>query len=274
MKENRVIWIFLIVSQFAFSQIRGVVKDSISGEPIPFVNIWVENETIGTTSEADGSFFLEASKEKNIVFSVLGYEKKNIKGSEISLVNLKPTTYELNEIVVLNKKQSKKIEIGNIKDAIFQSFDNGPKVEAKFFPYQSSYSKTKFIKEVTIFTDSRIDSATIKIHFYSVDENGAPGKELLNKDFVVTLNKGVLRHKFDVSHFDMVFPEKGIFVAYEKLLIESNKTGTKYQPYVLYNFVERDFFYTYSFGKWNKQEADFQEKLQLNEPSINLILTN
>ena len=274
MKENRVIWIFLIVTQFAFSQIRGVVKDSISGEPIPFVNIWVENETIGTTSEADGSFFLEASKEKNIVISVLGYERKTIKGSEISLVNLKPTTYELNEIVVLNKKQSKKIEIGNIKDAIFQSFDNGPKVEAKFFPYQSSYSKTKFIKEVTIFTDSRIDSATIKIHFYSVDENGAPGKELLNKDFVVTLNKGVLRHKFDVSHFDMVFPEKGIFVAYEKLLIESNKTGTKYQPYVLYNFVERDFFYTYSFGKWNKQEADFQEKLQLNEPSINLILTN
>ena len=274
MKDKRLIWIFLIVSQFTFSQIRGVVKDSISGEPIPFVNIWVENETIGTTSEADGSFFLEASKEKNIVISVLGYEKKTIKGSEISLVNLKPTTYELNEIVVLNKKQSKKIEIGNIKDAIFQSFDNGPKVEAKFFPYQSSYSKTKFIKEVTIFTDSRIDSATIKIHFYSVDENGAPGKELLNKDFVVTLNKGVLRHKFDVSHFDMVFPEKGIFVAYEKLLIESNKTGTKYQPYVLYNFVERDFFYTYSFGKWNKQEADFQEKLQLNEPSINLILTN
>ena len=274
MKDKRLIWIFLIVTQFAFSQIRGVVKDSISGEPIPYVNIWVENETIGTTSEANGSFFLEASKQKNIVFSVLGYEKKTIKGSEISLVNLKPTTYELNEIVVLNKKQSKKIEIGNIKDAIFQSFDNGPKVEAKFFPYQSSYSKTKFIKEVTIFTDSRIDSATIKIHFYSVDENGAPGKELLNKDFVVTLNKGVLRHKFDVSHFDMVFPEKGIFVAYEKLLIESNKTGTKYQPYVLYNFVERDFFYTYSFGKWNKQEADLQEKLQLNEPSINLILTN
>ena len=59
MKDIRLIWIFLIVSQFAFSQIRGVVNDSISGEPIPFVNIWVENETVGTTSEADGTFFLE-----------------------------------------------------------------------------------------------------------------------------------------------------------------------------------------------------------------------
>ena len=274
MKENRVIWIFLIVSQFAFSQIRGVVKDSISGEPIPFVNIWVENETVGTTSEADGTFFLEASKQKNIVISVLGYERKTIKGIQISVVQLKPMAYDLKEVVILNKKQSKQIEIGDIKNAIFQSFDNGPKIEAKFFPYQSSYSKTKFIKEVTIFTDSRIEESTIKLHFYSVDENGYPGEELLTKDYVVTLKKGIIKHRFNISQFDLVFPEKGMFVAYEKLLIESNKTGTKYQPYVLYNFVERDFFYTYSYGKWNKQEADLQEKLQLNEPSINLILTN
>jgi hypothetical protein len=268
------VFLFLFLTLSLSAQIRGVVKDSISGEPIPYVNIWVENETIGTTSEIDGSFFLEVNKDKNIVFSILGYEKKIIKGSKITTVILKPMTYEFKEVVVLNKKKSKQIEIGTIKNAIFQSFDNGPKVEAKFFPYQKSYAKTKFIKDVTIFTDSRIDSASIKIHFYSVDENGFPGKELLSKDFVVTLKKGVLRHKFDVSHFDMLFPENGIFVAYEKLFVESNKTGTKYQPYVLYNFVERDFFYTYSYGKWHKQEANPNEKLQLNEPSINLILSN
>lgn len=274
MKENRVIWFFLIVTQFAFSQIRGVVKDSLSGEPIPFVNIWVENETVGTTSEADGSFFLEASKEKNIVISVLGYERKTIKGREISIVQLKPMAYDLREVVILNKKQSKQIEIGDIKNAIFQSFDNGPKIEAKFFPYQSSYSKTKFIKEVTIFTDSRIEEATIKLHFYSVDENGYPGEELLTKDYVVTLKKGVIKHRFNISQFDLVFPEKGMFVAYEKLLIESNKTGTKYQPYVLYNYVERDLFYTYAYGKWSKQSGNNLEKISVNEPSINLILTN
>ena len=274
MKENRVIWIFLIVSQFAFSQIRGVVNDSISGEPIPFVNIWVENETIGTTSEADGSFFLEASKEKNIVISVLGYERKTLKGSQISVVQLKPMAYDLREVVILNKKQSKQIEIGDIKNAIFQSFDNGPKIEAKFFPYQASYSKTKFLKEVTIFTDSRIEEATIKLHFYSVDENGFPGEELLTKDYIVTLKKGIIKHRFNISQFDLVFPEKGMFVAYEKLLIESNKTGTKYQPYVLYNYVERNFFYTYAFGKWSKQSGNNLEKISVNEPSINLILTN
>ena len=268
---------FLVLFFISFSlsaQIRGVVKDSISGEPIPFVNIWVENETVGTTSEADGTFFLEASKQKNIVISVLGYERKTLKGSEISVVQLKPMAYDLREVIVMNKKQSKQIEIGDIKNAIFQSFDNGPKIEAKFFPYQASYGKTKFIKEVTIFTDSRIEEATIKLHFYSVDENGYPGEELLNKDYVVTLKKGVIKHRFNISQFDLVFPEKGMFVAYEKLLIESNKTGTKYQPYVLYNYVEREFFYTYAYGKWSKQAGNNSEKISINEPSINLILSN
>ena len=268
---------FLFIFIFSCSlsaQICGVVKDSISGEPIPFVNIWVENETVGTTSEADGTFFLEASKEKNIVISVLGYERKILKGTAISIVQLKPMAYDLAEVVILNKKQSKIIEIGDIKNAIFQSFDNGPKIEAKFFPFQASYSKTKFIKEVTIFTDSRIDDATIKLHFYSVDENGSPGKELLTKDYIVTLKKGIIKHRFVISQFDLIFPEKGMFVAYEKLLIESNKTGSKYQPYVLYNYVERDFFYTYAYGKWTKLNAETQGKLQLNEPAINLVLSN
>ncbi|MDP5027788.1 MAG: carboxypeptidase-like regulatory domain-containing protein, partial [Flavobacterium sp.] len=118
---KHIIFLYLISCSLS-AQIKGVVKDSISGEPIPFVNIWVENETIGTTSEADGTFFLQASKEKNIVISVLGYERKILKGSTISEVFLKPTTYDLREVVILNKKQSKKIEIGDIKNAIFQSF--------------------------------------------------------------------------------------------------------------------------------------------------------
>ena len=59
-----------------------------------------------------------------------------------------------------------------------------------------------------------------------------------------------------------------------KLLIESNKTGPKYQPYVLYNYVERDFFYTYAYGKWSKHAGNNSEKISVNEPSINLILSN
>jgi len=69
---------FLFLSFSLSAQIKGVVKDSISGEPIPYVNIWVENETIGTTSELDGSFSLDLKEEKILVFSALGFETKKI----------------------------------------------------------------------------------------------------------------------------------------------------------------------------------------------------
>jgi hypothetical protein len=274
MKENRLILFFIVVSQFALSQIKGVVKDSISGEPIPYVNIWVENETNGTISEIDGSFVLEVPSNKSIVFAILGYKKKTLLASQTATVSLQPTVFNLKEMVIVNKKETKQVEIGLLKNSTFQAFDNGPKIEAKFFPYEKAYSKTRFIKEVTIFTDSRKDDATIKLHFYKVNENGAPGEELLTKDYIVSLQKGVIKHKFNISNLDLEFPKNGLFVAYEKLLIEQNKLGTKYQPYVLYHYAVRDFFYTYAYGIWSKQVAESPDKLGINEPAITLILSN
>ena len=107
MKEKRLIWFFLIVSQFVFSQIRGVVKDSISGEPIPYVNIWVENETVGTTSEADGSFSLDIKDEKVLIFSALGFETKKL-SSKSEVILLKPKVFELNEVIIEQPKFKKR----------------------------------------------------------------------------------------------------------------------------------------------------------------------
>lgn len=292
MKEKRILLLlFLFISNSLFAQIKGVVKDSISGQPIPFVNIWIENENIGTTSDIDGSFSIPISDaNKNLVFSSLGFEKKIVKARNVKEVFLKASLVELDEVVVLNKKETKEIEIGKTDNAILQTFDNGPKIEAKFFPYQDSYKKTKFIKKVTIQTDNKIDEATIKIHFYSVNENGSPGEELLKKDFLVTIKKGILKNKINISIYNLVIPSNGIFVAYEKLIIDSNKyekliinpdtkkeiTQKTHQPLVLYNYVERDYSYSFFGGKWFKHsnQEDPLEKISIFEPAINLILTN
>jgi hypothetical protein len=277
MIENRLIWLFLFVSQFAFSQIKGVVIDSLSGEPIPYVNIWVENEAIGTTSEANGTFEIQTAAGKNLVFSVLGYQRKYLAAKENMTVLLSETTMNLKEVVLVNKKATKFVEIGKTPNTIKQAFDNGPKMNAKFFPYQSSYAKTKFIQKITVYTDSKIEDALVKIHLYEVDENGFPGNELLPKELLVTIKKGVLKHSIDVSEHNLSMPKNGVFASFERLLIERNKLGTKYQPYILYNFVERDFLFTFSGGKWNKMEnksADVKEKMRFNEPAIYLILSN
>ncbi len=85
---NKFLVFFLFLTFSLSAQIRGVVKDSITGEPIPFVNIWVENETVGTTSESNGSFSLDIKEEKMLVFSALGYEVKKASSKRRALKNI------------------------------------------------------------------------------------------------------------------------------------------------------------------------------------------
>lgn len=275
------------------AQIKGVVKDSISGQPIPFVSVWSENQNIGTTSEENGTFSINTNeKSKRLVFSALGFEKKSIKISDAKNVKLVAVEYQLDEVVISNSKQTRQIEIGKTANAICQAFDNGPRIDVKFFPYSSDYKRTKYIKQLTLYTDSRIENATVRIHFYDVDDNGFPNKELLQKDRIVTIRKGTVNHLIDVSDLNLIMPKKGLFVGFEKLIIEKNKLEktvtnsntketkiqTTYYPFILYNYVERDFLYTYSGGKWNKQTMNVnsisKDKEKIYEPAINLILTN
>jgi len=275
------------------AQIKGVVKDSLTGNPIPFVNIWVENENIGASSEENGTFEIYTSpKSKNLIFSAIGFEKKIVKIADSKEVKLKSVEYLLDEVVLSNSKGTKQIEIGKTKNSISQAFDNGPKIVAKFFPYKLSYKATKYIKKVTVLTDSKIENSTIKLHFYALDSLGFPSKELLKKDLILTVKKGVNNHAFDISDLNLTMPKSGLFVGFEKLLIEKNKLETtstdfnsnttktqkKYYPLLLYNFVERDFQFEYSGGKWSKQQKfnidGSQSKMMINEPAINLILTN
>lgn len=291
MRLTTILFLFFTVNVAA--QTKGVVKDSLTGNPIAYGSIWVENENIGTTSEENGEYQIGTNdKNKNLIFSALGYQKKTVKVSESQIVLLSPSTFELDEVTINNKKEKKQLEIGKTKNTIAEAFDNGPRMDAKFFPYYPEYKKTRWIQKAIILTDSRIDDATIKLHLYDVDENGFPGNELLSKDYIVTIKKGVTKNEIDLSDFNLEMPKTGIFVVFEKLLIKKNrvektikdfntnttKIQTTYAPLVLYNAVERDFLYSFSGGRWLKRTREemnpFSVSKTIYEPSVTLILTN
>lgn len=271
--------ILLLLTNLISAQIKGVVKDSITGKPISFVNIWVENENIAATTEEDGTFVINTtSKSQKLFFSALGFEKKSVKLADVSQVILKPISYELQEINILKKLETKQIEIGKTASGIYQAFDNGPKIDVKFFPYKDSYKKTKFIKQLRFQTDSKVENATVKIHFYSLDSLGSPGKELLKKDLIITVKKGVNNSRVNLSERNLIMPKSGLYVGFEKLNIESNKEGKSYYPFILYSREERDITYTFTGGKWNKETRLASDgslaKFRVFEPAINLILSN
>ena len=103
----------LLISNICFSQLKSVIIDSKTKEKIPFVNIWVENENIGTTSNEKGEFELEIDSPKIILFSAIGFETKKISSDLIkNILELKPETTELDEVILSSKKLSKEFTIG------------------------------------------------------------------------------------------------------------------------------------------------------------------
>ena len=288
MKKSIFIAFIILFNCSLFAQIKGKTVDD-QNQPIPFVNIQIENENIGTTSEENGTFIIhESGRNKNLVFTAIGYNKKIVKCIENLIVTLQTSEYQLNEVVIIKRLNTKEKEIGKTDNLTASAFDNGPKIDAKFFAYLPKYSKTRFIKQVAVQTDSKIDNVSFKIHFYGVDKNGFPAKELLRKNMIVSVSKGTKKTFFNVLDLNLQMPKNGIFVAFEKLIIDKNKlekliidknnnsqkTQTTYYPFVLYNYVARDFQFTYVGGKWNKQSKTDTDQLMIYEPAINLVLSN
>ena len=208
MKEKIFRFLFVLIGFSSFAQTKGVIVDE-NNQPISYVNIWVENENIGTTSEENGVFSINVTGNKILIFSALGYDKKTVKASEAEKVVLTINEIKIDEVVIVKKYETKEIEIGKVKNQTYQAFDNGPRIDVKFFPYSPSYKRTKYIKKLTLYTESRIENATVRIHFYDVDDNGFPNKELLKKDLIVTVRKGTVNHLIDVSDLNLSIPKKG-----------------------------------------------------------------
>lgn len=109
-KQVFFLFISVLLYQNSFSQIIGTTKDA-NGQPLPYVNIYIENSYTGTTSNEKGYFELNIKEPKNytLVFQSLGYKtvKRNIDINqfpyEIHIV-LEEENISLNEVVINSKE--------------------------------------------------------------------------------------------------------------------------------------------------------------------------
>lgn len=91
------------------NKVTGTVKDS-NGEPIIGANIRVKGSNIGTVTDLDGNFSMEASPASVLEISYIGYANKEIPLNGNTSVNvvLKEDTQTLSEIVVVGYGVQKK----------------------------------------------------------------------------------------------------------------------------------------------------------------------
>ena len=133
-----VVGIFLSHAQ-SFTSASGIVKDSITGEPLPFVSVYFDGSTIGAMTDDNGTFTLQNNQGyTKLAAASLGYDTKFIdlkpgKKNDNLEVLLKPTAFEISEVVVKPKrekytrKDNPAVEL--IKKVIAHKNDN--RIEAK-----------------------------------------------------------------------------------------------------------------------------------------------
>jgi len=123
---NRIIIIIiaLIIPAVVWSQdcnisVRGVIKDAGNGQPLEAVNVYLEQQSIGTISDSLGNFHLQNLCEGNyhLVFSHIGCESKRffleIERDTTLQIELDHSTTVLEGIVIRGKKQNNSTQNSN-----------------------------------------------------------------------------------------------------------------------------------------------------------------
>ena len=289
---------FLLLSTFGFSQFKAVIINSETKKKVPYVNIWVENENIGATSNEEGEFELKIDSSKIILFSAIGFETKRINSDSIkNTLELKPLVTQLGEVVIVSERQSQELIIGKFKKSKINHYFGArtmPWILARFFEYKEEYSNTPFLKTIGVLTDSDIKDAKFIIRLYSVGENGEPDKYIYDKNIFGIAKKGKNITEIDVSDLNIAFPEEGLFIAIEMLIIESNKyeykyiiegsrkklDGISYEPTIgiLPEIIEGK-GWAFRLGKWSKLSTKHQSDNpyydnKFRSVAIELTLTN
>ncbi|MBT8319861.1 MAG: TonB-dependent receptor [Gramella sp.] len=146
--------LFLLTASVMMAQtiITGNVKDE-NGDPIPGVNITVDNETIGTSTNFGGEFTLEITKDFPIqlVFSAVGYGSKtvmvNSTGETVNIVLTEDET-QLGEIVVSASRTPERIFESPVSVELLDRRDIQNTASADF------YGEIENLKGVDINTNS------------------------------------------------------------------------------------------------------------------------
>ena len=94
------------------NKVTGIVKDA-NGEPVIGANVMVKGQSIGTITDIDGRFVLDAPKNAVLQITYIGYVSQEVKVSgkkEINVV-LKEDTETLDEVVVIGYGTAKKSDL-------------------------------------------------------------------------------------------------------------------------------------------------------------------
>ena len=197
-------------------RIKGLVTDSVRGEPLPYVSIIVKGTTTGAATDLDGRFSLtvpSSASGKMLEVSYLGYSTKQVplKSGQSLSIQLAPTGIALNEVVVKPGRERYRRRdnpaVAFVKNVIERRDANDPR-------NHDYYSYDRYQKMVFAMNDYKPKKR----------EDGKTGKFDFLEEFIDTLDVGTtILPISEKEHFETVYYRRDPHS--EKRLVKGDKSA-------------------------------------------------
>ncbi len=246
---------FIFFVNSGYSQTRFVIVDGVTKDPLPYTTIQSINKKEGFITDENGFIQLNLSQTDTIHISYVGYKSINyvvgkITNDKIEL--FKETGSTLSDVIV--KKYTpieKPIKVGLHKYKEGFRYKGGGNRNQKFsgqeittlveFPNENE--KYKILK-VILPTNKIEKNDPLRLHIYTLSDNGEPFEELLLNDVVIDKGSNLFGNiEIDISNQNIILNSKGVFVGIQWVGIwkEGNTNTTDvyftrdYEKNVTYN---------------------------------------
>lgn len=230
----------LLLLQFGYSQTKVVIVDGITKDPLPYTTIQSISKKEGFITDENGFILLKLSQSDTIHISYVGYKPINyvvgkITNDKIEL--FKETGSTLPDVIVKkytpiekpfkvgfqNYKVSFKLKGGLNRNKKFLGQEISTLVE---FPNENE--KFKLLK-VILPTNRIVKNDPLRLHIYSINDNGEPFEELLIDDIILDKGFNLFGNiEVDISNQNIILNSKGVFVGIQWIgtWTEGNKNTT------------------------------------------------
>ena len=293
--------LFLLFFTVSYAQVKisGKVVD-VENNSIPYANILFVDSTIGTVSDENGVFYLEANKTyAEVEVSFLGYETKilPIKSRDFNLViTLEESASQLDEVFIYAGKTKKK---GNPAIAILRKVWDKKRENGIYLFDQYQYEKYEKLE----FDLNNIDSTminsklfnNIEFIFEGMDTSRVTGKTFLpifinesvyktygdnttkkiREDIEANINSGFESNQNVIAFIKDLYVDYDIYSNYIKIFDKSfvspvSRSGLDSYNYVLNDsaYIENKWCYNILYYPRRKNELTFRGDFWVNDTTF------
>ena len=211
--------------------IRSKIVDASTKRPIGFATVTNTKSLKAVDANESGAFEIHANSDDTIHFSCIGYRSAATPARLISTsdsILLYPDYKELPPVVA---GQMKIEQFGNLDEKQTRSHLGSPQERYELAILIDVGQVRKYqVKKIFIKQLNFNPASPYRLHIYSVDEQGLPGVELLNRETIAneSQNKDGLT-VFDISEQAIVLENTNFFIGIQWLSFAEGEKGKKHE---------------------------------------------